>query len=754
MRGAVAFLMAFVLLPCLRAQQYGTIVPNMEGLVGIDWGQYQMVQPSGPIPDEFLEAASIAYDRDKERITREDSRIARKAKKDFFLESNFVINQMLHSGKVLFGDPMSRYLSDVADQALAAEPALREGLRFYTVRSGAVNAFATDRGSIFVTLGLLARLENEAQLAFILAHEAAHVQEQHTVRLAIESAKLEKLRSVESQLLEGSRYSQGQESEADGFGFEWMLASVYPAEEALGALAILEREFRPFAEGAALDPQAYAAWALNPPEVEHDSAWLALGMDSIGPWLARLLDAYGMGGFGQDADSIRYPTHPSLNDRKDALVASLNEEGQHHGHHHQSGQQTALVDGALARGLPTNRLGAVRFEAVRRLARHELLRQYLLDGAYEQALFVAEAFLAADPDHAFAFEARARALTGLVVYNDEEAIRPLSPDPRVDATLAEFGAWSDYLYRREWLAHGWLKLRDWANERPDIDVLGSLRDTLANRLASKLYADFEDFPEAQLSDLDSAKLRRFPYRAWRDALPLVEDWQEDPQLRKELAAAHARRLAVEASVDSTPLKRKGKGERQAILVLDPGYFRVNETSRQPIDYLGAEGRDQRLDVLLGKNLSRLGYDMVLFNPMAMEADQSARFAEYIVLRSAFGEAFDHQAWLPRVDALALEALMEKYGTNQVLWPFTLGAKDHPKISPGLAITGSFIMFPLLPYFIYGATAKDKHTIQLFLMLDLEQASKLEESGHHMRFGDSRAALQSGMYHCLDQLLKP
>lgn len=43
-----------------------------------------------------------------------------------------------------------------------------------------VNAFALPGGPIFITRGLLARLDNEAQLAGVLAHEVGHVVGRHT----------------------------------------------------------------------------------------------------------------------------------------------------------------------------------------------------------------------------------------------------------------------------------------------------------------------------------------------------------------------------------------------------------------------------------------------------------------------------------------------------------------------------------------------------------------------------------------------
>ena len=42
-----------------------------------------------------------------------------------------------------------------------------------------VNAFALPNGSIYVFSGLLARAENDDQLAGVLAHEATHVTNRH-----------------------------------------------------------------------------------------------------------------------------------------------------------------------------------------------------------------------------------------------------------------------------------------------------------------------------------------------------------------------------------------------------------------------------------------------------------------------------------------------------------------------------------------------------------------------------------------------
>ena len=53
--------------------------------------------------------------------------------------------------------------------------------RFCVLDTPSINAFATPGGNIFITKGLLYSLRNEAELAGVLAHEAAHVVSKHHI---------------------------------------------------------------------------------------------------------------------------------------------------------------------------------------------------------------------------------------------------------------------------------------------------------------------------------------------------------------------------------------------------------------------------------------------------------------------------------------------------------------------------------------------------------------------------------------------
>lgn len=85
----------------------------------------------------------------------------------------------------LYDDPLlEEYLAKVADRLIPEEVkgAGGPGFRFAVFKDPGLNAFAMPTGRVFIHTGLLARLENEAQLATILAHELTHVTHRHALK--------------------------------------------------------------------------------------------------------------------------------------------------------------------------------------------------------------------------------------------------------------------------------------------------------------------------------------------------------------------------------------------------------------------------------------------------------------------------------------------------------------------------------------------------------------------------------------------
>lgn len=62
--------------------------------------------------------------------------------------------------------------------------------KFAVIKDDSFNAFATPGGNIFITTGTLRNLDNEAELASILAHEIAHVVRKHHLQAIQKEARV------------------------------------------------------------------------------------------------------------------------------------------------------------------------------------------------------------------------------------------------------------------------------------------------------------------------------------------------------------------------------------------------------------------------------------------------------------------------------------------------------------------------------------------------------------------------------------
>jgi len=77
---------------------------------------------------------------------------------------------------------LARYINMVGRSAAQYANRPEIEFRFAILNTDIVNAFAAPGGYIFITKGALRLMEDEAELAGVLAHEVAHVSERHIVK--------------------------------------------------------------------------------------------------------------------------------------------------------------------------------------------------------------------------------------------------------------------------------------------------------------------------------------------------------------------------------------------------------------------------------------------------------------------------------------------------------------------------------------------------------------------------------------------
>lgn len=151
------------------------------------------------------------------------------------------------SGQIYNDARATAYVQGVMDRLY---PEFQGKIRVRLHDSTQLNAFALSNGSIYFNIGLLARMENEAQLAVVLAHEAAHFIERHSFRervsaknlsaFAVSGIPFSSLAAISS--ING--FSRSLEREADLKGYERLVRIGYDPHDAHKVFRTLANEVK------------------------------------------------------------------------------------------------------------------------------------------------------------------------------------------------------------------------------------------------------------------------------------------------------------------------------------------------------------------------------------------------------------------------------------------------------------------------------------------------------------------------------
>lgn len=160
------------------------------------------------------------------------------------------------------GDRTQAYLDQIMLEQL--RPHARRPFAYRAYRIGAIggaNAFALPGGAILISDEMLERLNSEAELVAILAHEIGHIELRHCfdrvrVQLLLRRGRnqtLGELADAAIGILLQSSYSKAAENEADHYSFNLLLNSPYDPS-ALGEVFKILNQLESRSDSPALDP--------------------------------------------------------------------------------------------------------------------------------------------------------------------------------------------------------------------------------------------------------------------------------------------------------------------------------------------------------------------------------------------------------------------------------------------------------------------------------------------------------------------
>jgi predicted Zn-dependent protease len=183
--------------------------------------------------------------------------------------------EMMKEGAAYPDEALQDYVNRVGQRVAATSDRPDIEYTFTVIDSEQINAFALPGGYIYINRGLMVYLDNEEELAAVLAHEVGHVTARHAVRQKTQTttnsilAQLAYVTTGSADLAQASNmygtslvrgYGREMELEADGEGAEYLHNAGYDPNALLDVIGVLKDQEdyqRARAKASGRQPQSY-----------------------------------------------------------------------------------------------------------------------------------------------------------------------------------------------------------------------------------------------------------------------------------------------------------------------------------------------------------------------------------------------------------------------------------------------------------------------------------------------------------------
>ncbi len=167
-------------------------------------------------------------------------------------------NQLVSSRQIRLyrNNSLNTYVNDIGQRLAAVSDRPDIPYTFQIVQDSSVNAFATMGGYVYVTTGLMAAADNEAELASVIGHEIGHISGRHAVEQMRQAAitqgitgalgiNRDRLVNIGTQIALQLPASRSDEYEADRRGFDTMGRAGYDQAAMVAFMKKLVRQGSP-----------------------------------------------------------------------------------------------------------------------------------------------------------------------------------------------------------------------------------------------------------------------------------------------------------------------------------------------------------------------------------------------------------------------------------------------------------------------------------------------------------------------------
>jgi beta-barrel assembly-enhancing protease len=692
-----------------------------------DFNDYQPLKNQGSLPSDFTVSPSQKYAKDVTKIDIKDARSTRKTQKDFYLNVNFAIDGLLKSGTVLFETEHATYLKDIMAVLLKSKPEVARKIRVYLLRTPTVNAFATADGIVFVTLGLLAQVENEAQLAYILSHEIVHIDKKHALELVLQSdpktkpndrQKAARNNDLDDKSLTKNLFTQDQELEADREGYNLFAKTSYSTKNINRVFDVLKYSELPY-DNIVFDRSFLETDYLKIPKEF---------------FLEKVRAIEGINETMDDSES----SHPNLFKRR----AEIN----------------ALLAGQKDENKKEYIVSKDRFLKLQKVSRFEIAHLQLHQQLFQDAIYTAFLLKKTEKTEQYPEIITAKALYGLAKYVNNEDVEATAEMIKTDSIEGEsqqiyhlFNKMppkdltvlaTSYVWR---MSKKYKKNTDLKNMANDLlQLLVNDHNLNESNFAKALPPPSVAKPQKEKTVAkDSAamtkidKITKNQKDTHKDEKNVNKNWWQfafiecfkDEEFTKTFQNLAANRQASDEGYSSVYRRKKAQNDTRAkgfylgvpkIVVVNPMYVKVTNTikmsdNKVDVNLIESEKNVARFESLMKVNAELVGLDLTVLNPFKFEKNDAQKLNDFTLLKEWYYEQTDAESMtINGFRQKEIEELAKKYNTDYFLWTGVIGL--HHKKTAGAKVVGA-LMLPTIVFTSLGIRLlSDKYDMYYYSIL--------------------------------------
>lgn len=687
------------------------------GVAGVAQQKYDLnnftgIKSEGPIPADLRKGLGELYSEDKQRVR--DYNDGKLANRDRVLEASYHINRLTSNGRILYGDPITRMVERIADTLLKDYPGLRGELRFYTVKSSSVNAFATGQGMIFVTTGLVAQVENEAQLAYVISHEIVHYYRKHNMEVL--TRRIKNSDDEAEQMANFLKYhyrSREMENEADSLGLRlFYIGSPYDKHVTDGVFDVLQYAMLPF------DEVPFDTTYFNSPYYHLPSHYY---LEKVAPISSR--DDY--------PDSLS--THPNIKKRRARTGDILS--------HYEGGSAFVVTT-------------PDEFVHLQGLARFECIRQNLIYSNYTRAFYDCYVLQRQYPNNAFLARSMAQALYGIAMYKTYYNTNSIVGDYRqYEGEVQQVY----YLFSKLTAAEATLvAMREvWKMHRlyPDDPQLSAMGRDLLFALRDKHSLSRASF--AATNDTATVGVVSQQTAMTNQKYARIRQKQQQSHIADQSRYAFTDfmmendsfRSFMDSCLDGEEAHDTVDHSAKATFLYAPQYIVVENSKDASIKYRKSDRMEQALVGKVLEAAKAAGMSIVDFSDPAMRKHADAEFYnDFVTINEWTNEFWKSKGNVPL--SLSTQPLMndlnQRYCTDKLSLNMVVN-REYERLGPLYQVALGVIAAPSFPIFAYKYFANRELTVTRNLLIDTRRARIVNDQAKEHYFTDSRDLVTNDIY---------